>query len=277
MRLLNILFAQAKAEPNTKAPDRAFDAAVKYLSQFRDHPAERRKLIATYIQVARQRGEVGLVNSAREHLAMLFNDPKVTGARDVELLEMAADLEILAGNPNKAVEYYREAIDTGSAPMALYGRLIDVYWQYSDIPDGKRKADALARDLIQDNKFKNDVAAQVIATRHRIRRGDEKSARDLLSRLMGLPGGATDPEALLTAAQLELTGITPQTRDARLKAAQEWCEKAVRPIPKTCKPPCFSPKRFTCKPGFRKPSSCSRARPAPSRESTTTSCSSSIG
>ncbi len=231
MRYLNIRFAQAEAEPNSTAPDRAINAGEKYLREFRNHPEERRKLVATYLKVGRQRGEVAKVNAAREHLELLLNDPKQQASRDVELLEMAADLEILAADPNKAVDYLREAIATGSAPISLYSRLIDTYWYYNEIPDGKRKADALARDLLESSKFKKEVAAQVVVTRHRLRSGDETRARELLQDLMGLPGGGSDPEALLVAAELEFSGITRENRTARLQKAQEWCEKAIQSDP----------------------------------------------
>ena len=226
---LELTFAQAKADP--KHAGRAVDAGERVLRTFRDHPDLRRKLVQAYVLLARDRERATVVNNARQHLDMLFQATR--GETDVELLELAAEVEELGGDPGKAATYLQQAIDSGKAPVAVYGKLIELYWAHRrDVLGADRKAEALVRVLVEDPKFAASVEALNVASHYRSLTGDEASARTLNQKAQALPGGATDPKVLLTAVEIEMTGITPANRAERLRKAQELAERVVALDPK---------------------------------------------
>jgi tetratricopeptide (TPR) repeat protein len=213
-----LLLAKAKTDP--AAVGRAAVATADFLVRFPNNPDQRRKLIDLYMKQ-------GKVSLAQDHIKILFESGEQFRA-DVDLREKAATCEVAAGRPADAINHLKLAIDTGKAPVPTYERLLLLYWGHrSAIRDALTQANDLCRELIEGERFKSDVAAQVVAARFRLLTGDPASAQDRIQyALKNLPGGSTHPEALLTAAQFELDAVRGPEDAARVTTARNYLRQA---------------------------------------------------
>jgi tetratricopeptide (TPR) repeat protein len=227
---LDLVFDQARADP--RKAQRAVDAGEKALRTFRDHPAHRRRLVEAYVLLGQYRDPTILMNNARDHLRMLFADSTVK-PDDVELLELAATVELLGGDPARAVEYLQKAIDTGKAPAAVYGRLLEVYWVHQKtLRDPEGRTNSLILALKTEARFQQDLDAKAIVITFRTRWKDRIDAEAQVRLALALPGGKSHPGVLLAAVELELTGMNRENKDERLRRAEGYARDATRVDPK---------------------------------------------
>lgn len=212
-RYAQLLVEQYKAQPTDTTAVQAIHGIESFLRRFPDNPAHRRELAAIYLKSGR-------IPSAREHLNVLFNSAGGDLKNDVELRELAALCALREGDLTEATQQLKLAIDTRQAPVRIYQQALDLL--HRNKADSRREVTIAeyVRTLLEEPRFKNNLEARIAAARFELFRGEiENARRDIRYALEAIPGGSTNPDALLAAAELCIVEARIAT-DATLKAAK---------------------------------------------------------
>lgn len=212
-RYADLLIDQYKAQPNDAIALQAIHGIEGFLRRFPDHPTHRRELAAIYLKSGR-------IPSAREHLAVLLNSSGRDLNNDVELREMTALCAIRDGDLTEATQQLRLAIDTKQAPVRIYQQALELL--HRNKADSRREVTIAeyVRTLLEDPRFKNNLEARIAAARFELFRGEiENARRDIQYALESIPGGKTNAEALLAAAELNIVEARIAT-DSKIKTAK---------------------------------------------------------
>ncbi|AMV23476.1 tetratricopeptide repeat protein [Gemmata sp. SH-PL17] len=219
-----LLFEQGKAETDPVQAERVVTGVEGFLRAFPAHATERRQLAELYVKS-------GKFTSARQHIEMLF---AAGGGHksDIELLELAATCEQGLGDLTKAIEYLNAAIKTGTAPVRVYKRALEL--NFASASDQKNANIAgLLETLLRSPRFENDVAARVAVAQFQRFLGELQNARTNITYALKAPGGADDPDALLAAAELAVAEIkTIQDAPGKLREAEGYLRRARERDPK---------------------------------------------
>lgn len=213
----NLLFDVAEADRSPATVVRAATGAEEFLRAFPDHPAERKKLVALYLDT----GLFSKLPLARQHLELILEAPGY--GDNVDVLEMAAQCEYGLNNRAGAIQYAEKAIATGSAPVRLYVRAMEFHHGNRQDPKRNGHIDEHLRQL-RGGKFEKSLEARVAAARFEMFLGNLGSAADDLKKAREL-GGESDPEALLAMAEWELRSIKSA---AEAKGRREEAERLLR-------------------------------------------------
>ncbi|MFO0804599.1 MAG: hypothetical protein U0791_15935 [Gemmataceae bacterium] len=226
-RFAEVNFDRAKQDPRYDQP--ATEAAERFLRLYPENPPERKKLIDLYLKA-------GKVQSARQHIQMLFERGREY-RDDVDLLDKAAVCEeALNGDIAQAVKYLDDAIQTKKAPPRIVQRMLELLDKTKAFNDPRFTPSKYVGILVSDEPYRGDVEARVLAGRYLLKSGDTVNARRHITDSLTMPGGATNAEALMAAAELERNDIKsaetvlPQLKKARihLEAAFNLDKKNVR-------------------------------------------------
>jgi cellulose synthase operon protein C len=226
-----LLLEECDAAPTADARDAAITGLENFLRTFPKHPELRRQLANLYLKA-------GKVPSAREHLEMMYNDPKSDEKKNIELLEKLAECEEVSGDLSKAIERLEEAIAVSqekSTPMTvrvrLYRKTLDLLNQNK--ADGQRETKIAnhVRTLLDDKgPFSSEIEARVVLARFELFRNELKNAGRDVARALELAGERTNADALLAAAELDKVEakLTPGESARRIKliAARDHLLKA---------------------------------------------------
>ena len=208
---------RAKADP--KQAGATVEAVEKFLRQFPDHPEERRKLIDLYLALPR-------VESARQHIRILF-DRGDEFKQDVDLLDKAATCEYSLGDIAQTVKYLDDAVQTRKAPPRIVERLLGLLHGSKAYNDPRFTPAKYLEILIKEDPYRTDVDARIVAGRFLLLQGDAQNARKHITDALAMPGGGTNAEALMAAAELERADIkSPETVQPQLKKARVHLEAA---------------------------------------------------
>jgi tetratricopeptide (TPR) repeat protein len=218
-----LLLESVAPDSEPAALQRVAAGLERFLRAFPNHPAQRQKLAELYV-----RG--GLLTTARQHIEMLLAAPGGDSRASVELLELAAACEHGLGELTKAVDYLEEAIRTGRAPARVYQQAMALLHQNKADPQRNGKIAVHMDTLLNDPRFRDDLAARVGVARFQLFRGEPAEARkNVTHALTAIPGGADDPETLLAAAEVEIAEInSPDQTAAQLKKAEAHLRKAFK-------------------------------------------------
>lgn len=211
-------FERAKDEPKQSLA--ASEAVEKFLRQFPENPAERKKLIELYLTIAK-------LESARQHIRILFDKGREF-REDVDLLDKAATCEVgLGGDIAQAVKYLDEAIQTKKAPPRIVERMLGLLHNTKAYNDPRFTPSKYVGILVNEDPYRSDVEARVLAGRYLLTAGDATNARRHIKDALAMPGGATNSEALIAAAELERSEIkSAETVQPQLKKARAHLETA---------------------------------------------------
>ena len=222
----DLMLARAESDPKRYAQQTA-DALAAFLRQFPDRPDERRKLVDLYIKL-------GLFNTAREHLTMMFNTPGDRFRNDLELLDRSATVAEATGDITRAVEDLDRAIETGKAPVSAFERILAVLRGNPSFRDPKYGVDKYTFKLLKDPPYSTSVAARVVLGRYSLLTGSAENARTHITAALDMPGGGTDPDALLAGAELALYDATKDKTNpqAHLNRAKDYLSKGFTIAPK---------------------------------------------
>jgi len=229
-RYVGLLREQLKALPSSDTLSDFVAGAEKVLRSFPQHPEVRRELAQEYLKAGR-------VQSAREHLDFLLKSPPPNPTEHVELLELRSLCDYANRDLTAATERLQKALQVPNTPTEVSVRVYDqlLKWLHDNRSDGQRetKIATLMRELREKKPFSTDLGARVVLARFELFRRDLTSARADVNFALSLPGGATHPEALLAAAELEVSEIqTAADVRPKLAAARALLEKAVAHDPK---------------------------------------------
>jgi tetratricopeptide (TPR) repeat protein len=222
-----LMLARAESDPKKYAQQTA-DALAAFLRQFPDRPDERRKLIDLYIKL-------GLFNTAREHLTMMFNSPGEKYKYDIDLLDRSATCAQATGDTAMAVEHLDRAIETGKAPVSAFERVLILLRENPGFRDPKFTIAKYTEKLNLEEPYKSNIAARVTLGRFTLLTGATETARGHITRALDeMPGGASDPDALLAGAELALHDAAKGNSDAQahLNKAIAYLQKAFTLAPK---------------------------------------------
>ncbi|MGL6094703.1 MAG: tetratricopeptide repeat protein, partial [Fimbriiglobus sp.] len=175
-------------------------------------PDPRRKLARWYLD---QRH----LTSARDHIAYLLDHG---GADDPDLLEMLAVCDAGERKFDAARASLEKAVATGKAGPTAVLALAELLRTEFKSADALAQADRVMADLVAARPA--DLAARLSRARYRMAAGDTAGAAADVDIAVTLPGGATDPQALLARADVAV-------RRDDLPAAREALEKAVAAAP----------------------------------------------
>ena len=216
----NLNLDRAKADPKLALV--AAEAVEKFLRQFPEHPEERRKLIDLYIEMAS-------LKSARQHIQILF-DGRGDFKQDVDLLDKSATCEIgLGGDIARAVKDLDDAIQTRKAPPRVVERMLGLLYGTRAYNDPRFTPAKYLEILLNWEEYRSDIEARIVAGRFLLLSGDSLNARRHIADALAMPGGATHPEVLMAAAELERNEIkSPETIIPQLKKARVHLETAFR-------------------------------------------------
>ncbi|MDB5308757.1 MAG: tetratricopeptide repeat protein [Gemmataceae bacterium] len=218
-RYSTLMFAQAKADP--KQASAAAEAGEKFLRQFPDHPDDRRKLIDLYV-------DLGRLMNARQHIQIMF-DTRPELKEDVDLLDKAATCELgLGGDVGQAVRYLDTAVQTKKAPPRVFERLLGMLYGKNAYSDPRYTPAKYLEVLLNEEPYRSDIAARVVAGRFMLLSGETQNARKhITDAITNMRDGATDADALMALAELELAEIkTSETIRAQLKKAEAHLQTA---------------------------------------------------
>jgi len=191
---------------------RMADITSKFLREFPENPEERKLLVKVLYNKAD-------LNGARENLAMLFRDPQNKNSPD--LLEEAIKIEETEKKFTDALAYVDRAIETGGQDPE---RVVKFYTKALGLLRVLHKDTeaALRVDTLQKKQpYAERPDARVVIARHLIAIRDYPAAREHVKRALALKGGEMDPDVLLAAAEVEVSGREPQ-----LAAAREYLERS---------------------------------------------------
>lgn len=224
-----LMLARSDADPRKNASQTA-DALAAMLRQFPDRPDERRKLVDLYIKL-------GLFNTAREHLTMMFNTPGEKFKFDIELLDRSATCAQATGDITLAVQDLDKAIETGKAPVTAFERILVLLRENPTFKDPKFTVQKYTEKLSLEEPYKSSVAARVVLGRFTLLSGSPESARTHIEHALKMPGGSVDPDALLAGAELALFDAAKAeknetTSKAHLDRATTYLAKAFDIAPK---------------------------------------------
>ena len=224
-RYTSLVFGQAKADP--KNIPTAIDIGEKFLRQFPDHPEERRKLIDLYLKV-------GPLNSARQHILILFNAPGKNFRRDADLLEKIAVCELAAGEIPMAITYLDQAIATGEAPAKVFDQLLGTLHGNPSFKDAQYTPSKYLEIMLGQEPYRSSIEVRVVAGRFLLLRGDAPGAREQIAfARTQMPGGTTHPDVLIASAELEMAEIkTAEAIPVQLKKAQTYMDTAFQVAPR---------------------------------------------
>jgi lipopolysaccharide biosynthesis regulator YciM len=196
----DLLFAEVKDDPLSL--ERLAPELEGFLRAFPNHAEDRQKLIELYIATA----QTAKLLVARQHLEMLFSAPGGDDKTNTDLLELAATCEQGLGNLSGAIGHIEAAIATGKAPVRAYQRAMELH--AADRSDPKRNTyiDDHLRTL-RSGRFATDLKARVAAARFEMVLGNWGPARADMKEAFEKLGGASDPDALLAQAELELSSV----------------------------------------------------------------------
>lgn len=223
-RYAALMYARAKADPKQTAA--TADAMERFLRQFPDHPEDRIRLIDLYMRL-------GQLTSAKQHIQILFDSSKGNYKEDPDLLDKAATCELaLGGDFATAVRYLDTAIQTKRAPARTIERILGLLRSNPSFNDVRFPMNKYVEILLESEPYKSSVEARVVAGRFLLLRGDKNARTQITHALERMPGGATNADALIAAAELELTEVKePATIVPQLKKAQAHLEKAFAAHP----------------------------------------------
>ena len=223
----SLLFEQGRAESEPAPVERVAVGVEGFLRAFPAHTDERRQLVEVYVKN-------GKYMSARQHVEMLFAAPGGGYKSDIEVLELAAACEQGLGDLTKALGHLSAAVKTGTAPVRVYKRALEL--NYANTSDPQRNANiaGLLEALLREPRFVNDVAARVAAAQFQRFLGELQNARtNITYALNAIPGGSKDPDALLAAAELAVAEIkTLQQVPGKLREAEGYLRLAHERDPK---------------------------------------------
>jgi len=211
-------FRRSKDDP--KQSYTTVENVEKFLRQFPENPPERKKLIDLYL-------DLGRLESARQHIRILF-DKGEQYRQDVDLLDKAATCEVgLGGDMLQAVKFLDEAIQTKKAPPRLVARLLGILNDIKAFNDQRFTPSKYVEILVKDDPYRTDVEARVTAGRFLLVTNDLVNARRHITDALAMSGGATHPEALMAAAELERAEIkSADTVIPQLKKSRAFLETA---------------------------------------------------
>jgi tetratricopeptide (TPR) repeat protein len=209
-----------RAKRNGKQAEPAMKAAEGFLRQFPGNTSERKKLIDLYM-------DRGRLDAARQHIRILL-DAGGEFRNDVNLLDKAATCEIgLGGDIAVAVDHLDKAIQTKNAPPALVERLLVLLQTTKAYNDPRFTPSKYVGILVNDEQYRSNVEARVTAGRFLLHTGDLTNARRHITDALAMPGGATNSEALMAAAELERAEIKgPESVVPQMKKARAHLETA---------------------------------------------------
>lgn len=226
------LFAEVNLERTKTDPKYAYpatEAVEKFLRQFPENPPERKQLIDLYMLI-------GKLESARQHIRILFDKGREY-REDTDLLDKAATCEVgLGGDIPQAVKYLDDAIQTKKAPPRIVERLLNILHNTKAFNDPRFTPGKYVGILVNDEPYRGDIEARVLAGRYLLMAGDGVNARRHITDALAMPGGASNSEAMMAAAELERSEIKsaetvmPQLRKSRtfLESAFNLDKKNVR-------------------------------------------------
>ncbi len=224
-RYAHLLTDRAKAEPKYTEP--AVNALEEYLRQFPDHPDDRRTLIDLSMRLGR-------LTTARQHVGMLLDAPGGAFAENPDLLDKAAACELgLGGDFGTAIKYLDKAVRTRRAKPEVAARLLGLLNGNKGYSHPSHTPGEYVDILLTSEPYASDVAARVVAARYLLLKGELARAGDQIEHALAkMPGGATDPEARMAAAELELFKIKDaESVQPQLKKAEEHLRTAVTAAP----------------------------------------------
>jgi tetratricopeptide (TPR) repeat protein len=221
-----LMTKRAKADPRHAVE--AVNALEGYLRQFPDHPDDRRTLIDLCLRVGR-------LPSAKQHISLLLKTPAGGLDDDPDLLDKAATCELAAGGDfGTAVRLLDTALKTNRARPEVAERLLGLLNANKAYADPRYTPDQYLDILLTREPYRSDVGARVVAARFMTQKGQLPAARDAIAfALTQLPGGATNADARMAAAELELREIKGvESVQPQLKKAEDHLRTAALAEPK---------------------------------------------
>lgn len=226
VRYAQLVTAKAKADP--KHTEQAVQALEEFLRQFPEYPDDRKALIDLSLRLGR-------LNTAKQHVTMLLEAPSGAFKDDPDLLDKAATCELgLGGDFDSAVKYLDRAVRSPKAtspePAARLLGLLNANKAYNVPGYGTNDYVQL---LLETEPYKSNVAARVVAARFQLVKAQVQYAEENIGIALKMSGGATNPDARMAAAELELAQMKgPETIRPRLEKAEEHLRVAVGADPK---------------------------------------------
>ncbi len=224
----HLMAARAKADPKLTEP--AAQALEEYLRQFPEHPDDRRALVDLYLAL-------GKTGNALQHIEMLLRTP--AGEDDPDLLDKAATCEYAAGDFARAVDRLHLAVDTAPKPHKakpeVAARLLGLLNGNKSYSNPGRSPDRYIEILLRDEPYASDVTARVLAARFLLVKGNVRDARKHAEIALTMPKGATNAEARMAMAEMEIAEIragNPEAIGGQLKKAEDHLWVAVKSEPK---------------------------------------------
>jgi tetratricopeptide (TPR) repeat protein len=216
-----------QAKEDSKKTEDAVKATEAFLRQYPSHPEERRALIDLYLKLGR-------LTIAKQHISMLFSTPNANAENDPDLHDKAATCEMGLGEFAKAIEHLNTAIETKKAPPRIFERILGMLNSNKSFSDERYTVAKYLQILLDEEPYKSDVEARIVAARFMLLRGEIKNARkNITDALTLMPGGATSADVLIAAAELERAEIKgPETYEPQLKKMQGHLEKAFAAHPR---------------------------------------------
>ena len=278
VRYAQLMAGRAKTDPKQTEP--AVEALEGFLRQFPEYPDDRKTLIDYSIRLGR-------LGTAKQHLKMLIGEKPddLTGPfkDDPGLLDKAATCELGAGGDfGTAVKYLDAAVRSpkGAKPEVV-ARLLGLLNSNKGYSDPKHTPSEYVNDiLLTKEPYASDVAARVVAARYLLLKGETGRARDHVDHALKMPGGASNPDALMAAAELELTemlGKGPEVIQPQLKKAEDHLRVAVGADPKNVAAGLMLSQVLADQGSAGRPSTCSAGPPRRSARRTTSTSSSWTG
>src|SRR5262249_24392757 len=134
----------------------------------------------------------------------------------------------------RAAEYLQRAVETGTAPAAVYGELLEVLWVHRhDLPNPEGRTNALIEALKNDPRFAADLDAKAIIITYRTRWNDptDAAAQAAMAEKLMRETGRDRAGVLLAAAEVEFAGMTPENQAERLTNAERLARRATSADP----------------------------------------------
>ncbi|QDU19984.1 tetratricopeptide repeat protein [Urbifossiella limnaea] len=219
---------QARAKTDNKHTEAAAQAVEEFLRQFPHHADDRRAVVDLYLKL-------GKPANALSHIEILLATP--AGKDDPDLLDKAATCELAENDFARAVERLDRAVSATPhrAKPEIVARLLGLLNSNKNYANPERTPERYVGILLDDEPYRDDVKARVLAARYLLLKGNVKAARKEAEHALTLKDGLTSAEARMAMAEMEmadLRGKPPEGIAEQLKKAEDQLWMAVKSEPK---------------------------------------------